>query len=884
MKNARHTIVVHTRLAGHAARVDAARTGTLGLQIFTMGQMAARLAGGFLAPIDADSLRVAVRQALPEADLGELENIKMLPGMIRAAVNTLDKVWRANIDLSSSTQPRLRALATLEELVLERLPRAMKTPKALVDLARSHIGNAPAVLGPIEIRGHSEMPLCWRPLVGALADVVPVHWVAGPRSVPDWIDGKRIEISRTEPTGIAPKLYSCATPQHEVLEAFRWMRSLLAEGKARPEEIAIATASPADFDDHVLTHSRDANLPIHFVQGTKAITTADGQTAAALADVLIKGVSQERVRRLLRRLHGTPAVAQLPQDWPRVLPTDAPLTTIERWESAFARVTSDNWPDGVDRSGIVLGILRLLEKGPGAAGEIGEKLLPALPRKLWQRALEEGPARALPATLMQLRIDDKLEPASHPIWASAISLAAAPRPFVCLLALNAGRWPRRISEDRLIPDHLIPIEELDPLPVAEGDRSDFATIIASAQQATVSFSRRDVEGRLLGRSPLIGDLKDTYLSRGRIPEHAASETDRLLGRPSEFRSTPIAKSGVACWQDWYKPGITAHDGDIGHSHPRLQKVFRQSMSATSLKLLLRDPIRFVWRYALGWRQPEEATEPLTLNPLSFGLLVHEILQTAVMALEADGGFGKAKPKAVAKAVADAVGLAASRWESEQPVPPPVIWRNTLASTQEISTRALTYELDPVPGQKSWTEIPFGGSDAGGQSDLPWDPASRVEIPNTGLVIQGQIDRLDLSTDGLRARVIDYKTGRPNKKMADVIVKGGSELQRCLYAFAVRTLLGPKVNVEALLLYPRVAEGDQGAFPLHDVDAALDLLSSAISIARKTVEGGLALPGIDAADDYNDYAFALPANATYLSRKRTSADQRMGEAIKIWEAN
>jgi len=33
------------------------------------------------------------------------------------------------------------------------------------------------------------------------------------------------------------------------------------------------------------------------------------------------------------------------------------------------------------------------------------------------------------------------------------------------------------------------------------------------------------------------------------------------------------------------------------------------MSATSLKLLLRDPIRFVWRYALGWKQPDGARIP-----------------------------------------------------------------------------------------------------------------------------------------------------------------------------------------------------------------------------------------------------------------------------------
>ena len=376
MKDMRRTIVVHTRFAGHMARVEGARAGAHGIQTLTMGQLAARLAGGFLAPIDPDKLREAVREALPDTDLGELEHIKTLPGMVRAAVSTLDKVWRADIDLSSATHPRLRALAALEGQVLRRLPPSMKKPKALVDLACSRIGHAPVVLGSIEIHGHSEMPVCWRPLLGALADVVPVTWVAGPRWVPDWVDGKRIEIQRTEPNDTTPALYSCTTPQHEILEAFRWMRALMAEGKARPEEIAVAAASPADFDDHVLALSQDANLPIHFVQGIKAVTTGDGQTAAALADVLVKGISQERVRRLFRRLDNTQVVADLPPDWPRVLPTDAPLATVERWQQAFAQATPGDWPDGVDRSGIVLAILRLLEKGPAAAPEAGGKLLP----------------------------------------------------------------------------------------------------------------------------------------------------------------------------------------------------------------------------------------------------------------------------------------------------------------------------------------------------------------------------------------------------------------------------------------------------------------------------------------------------------------------------
>jgi hypothetical protein len=88
--------------------------------------------------------------------------------------------------------------------------------------------------------------------------------------------------------------------------------------------------------------------------------------------------------------------------------------------------------------------------------------------------------------------------------------------------LTQPRVNDKLEEDRLIPDHIIPIKELDPLLVAEGDRRDFATILASAKHATISFSRRDVEGRLLDRSPLIGDFKEEiYVSRGRIPDHAA---------------------------------------------------------------------------------------------------------------------------------------------------------------------------------------------------------------------------------------------------------------------------------------------------------------------------------------------------------------------------
>src|SRR5438445_760604 len=131
----RRTVVVHTKLAGHMSRVAAARGGENGVQIMTMGQLAARLAGGLLRPVD-----------------------------------------------------------------------------------------------------------------------------------PDWLRKIKVEVCAETTEVSKAGVYSCANPQHEAIEAFRWMRALLASGTP-PEEIAITAASPADFDDHVLALSREANIPVHFVHG-----------------------------------------------------------------------------------------------------------------------------------------------------------------------------------------------------------------------------------------------------------------------------------------------------------------------------------------------------------------------------------------------------------------------------------------------------------------------------------------------------------------------------------------------------------------------------------------------------------------------------------------
>ncbi|MEE3500916.1 PD-(D/E)XK nuclease family protein [Acidiphilium acidophilum] len=878
----RSTLVVHGRLAMREGRLAAARDGRHGLQVMSFEQAAVRLAGGFARPIDDESLRAAIQAVLPMTPMGELERIKALPGMIDAAVDTLHKAWRAGIDLAAraADHPRLAAIARLEATVLDQLPRGMMRPVDIVAAATNRIAHAPAVLGPIEIVGLTELSPCWRPLLQALTTHIPVRWTAGPRTVPAWLEGTSVHVSRVPAEAPGIRAVSAATAYHEAIEAMRWVRSLLASGVV-PSEIAVATASPADYDDHFLALRVDANIDLHFVHGVRTVTTREGQAAAALADIIVRGLSQSRLRRLVALCRESSPFEALPEGWLRVLPTDAPLSTPSAWNRLLARLKPEDWPDSADHASALRAAVELLAKGPHAEAEIGEAFLKGRALTIWRKALLAGPAASIDATLETLKQDDGLEACVSVAWMPASALAASPRRFVRLLGLNSARWPRGIAEDRLIPDHIIPTAILDPLPVSLADRRDFETIIATTTgDVVLSRARRDSDGRLLGRSPLLIEHgEETYLRRNAAPVHAFSEADRLMARPQDFAADPQAVSAQGCWRDWRRSEITAHDGLIRADHPLVLAILGRTQSASSLRRLLRNPLSFVWIYAFGWREPQSSAEPLVLDALGIGDLVHMVLDRALRDLETGGGLASADTETVEAAVARAAQAVAADWESERPVPPAVIWSRTLDDARVMAGRALTYGDDVLPGARAYGEVPFGGSEPKSDAETPWDASAPVTIPDTGFNIAGYIDRLDISGDGKRALVRDYKTGRPPR--GGIRLNGGRELQRCLYAFAVKALLGDDVAISASLLYPREPVDLQ----LGDPEAVLAEITGYLRAARTSLSGGGALPGPDTGGDYDDLAFALPANAsaTYCKRKLPAATERLGKAAQVWEA-
>lgn len=915
----RRTVVVSSELQrDEVLRRHAAAATGLGLQTMSMPALAARLAGGFSAPIDAAARGRVLRlgmAGLDDADLGDLAPLKSLPGFPGSVMASIERLWANGCRPREAValHPRLRALGAVETAVHGLLPANQMSPPDLVDRAIAAVKNAPKVLGPVTIAGAVDLDPVWRPLVAALAAHVTVRWEGGTLPVPAWVATiPGVTVVPGTPVAVAATHVRCADARAEIVEALRWARALMASGQARPDQIAIAAMVPATHDDPMAGLAASAAFAIHFAQGRPALHGASGQACAALADVLLRGATRERVRRLVGlAARERRELAAIEPTWWSSIKGDGALMTLSAWQTAI---------EGDHAAEVRQHVLPLVERlmtGIVEAEALGEAFLGGLARTLWRRALAQAPAAALEATLAELRVPDGTDPASAVLWAPASVLVACPRPFVRLVGLNAKLWPRPSYEDPILPEHVLATlpPHADGRPLVERvdrvglDRLLFEAIAAGADGALVcSRADRDAKGSRLPPSRLTHE-DATIVLRTRIPSHAMSEPDRRLARPPEFAGTPLARQASACWIARRSVVLTAHDGLVRANHPLLLSTLSLVQSASSLTLLLRNPMGFAFKYAYGLKAPEYDTEPLELNPIMRGVLVHDIIEEATRALiaAADRGIlAVATASTIETAVADAVPVVEANWRVRYPLPPDLVWSQERAAAAAKALNGLLEPLDALTGQESWTELVFGDAlaaavdadeddeDGVGPSPAvtgPWPAGRSVAIPGTTLSIRGKIDRLDLSGDRSRARVLDYKTGAIAPKEQ---LKGGREVQRCLYRVAVSALVPSATDPDAALLHVGTPGG---VARLEDPAAAEALLVDALVAATRNLADGLMLPGPPAGErgdgggkrgnqayERDPFAFVMPSLPDFhFEIKRAAAADRLGPAIAgFWE--
>jgi hypothetical protein len=844
--------------------------------------LAARLVGGFSTPAGTDVLFPAIQAALAADEFEDLARVAGLAGMPRAVLQALDAAWRADIDLASLRKDsgRLADLYLIEERIREVLPTARMLPRDLRSAAIGRVSQAKALLGPVTLSGLPYIDPIWRSLVNELARFTEVVWEMPPQTDHAWFRGTA---RLREPCVPQISAEVSADPKSEVIETLRWVRELLSSGQAKPEEIAIAATSTQDWDDHILAYGDTAGLPVHFSHGVPALSKPEGQACAALADVLTNGLSQERIWRLIRRLPNRPFLNTLPHDWFAAIPRSAGLRSLDHWQQALSAASVQRATGDVAER-ILLPILELLAQGPVAGGDLGRRLFSGASLQMWDEALRSAPPHAIALSLQALKVTDGRDPANSVVWCPASHLAASPRPFTRLLGLTSRSWPRSENDDPLVPDHVLSRRRLRPMTTAERDRLNFEVIRGGTRCVLVlSRHERSAKGSIQLPSAL-WPANQVVHKRDRIPNHAFSEPDRLLARPQDAGQLQHVRQTQLCWRNWHREGTyTAHDGLVSANHPAITAALARTQSTTTLQRLLRDPLGFVWRHALGWRSVRLEPEPLQLDPFTFGELVHALISGAINTLEPIPGFARASEEEIAAAIEKASASVVSSWPLQRSVPPPILWRHTVREAERRTSKGLASDDSTRADTRSWSEVPFGQD----KTDLyvwPWDATVTIPISEAGLIYGGRIDRIDIRASGDGAQITDYKSVKPPPKSQRIALGQGRELQRVLYAMAVRKLLPSVRTIVARLIY---LADDPATFELRgdELDRAITDATTYLVAAVEILRSGRLAPRWETDAHYDDMRLALPADReSYLRRKSVEFRAANQTLSKLWNAS
>ena len=143
-----------------------------------------------------------------------------------------------------------------------------------------------------------------------------------------------------------------------------------------------------------------------------------------------------------------------------------------------------------------------------------------------------------------------------------------------------------------------------------------------------------------------------------------------------------------------------------------------------------------------------------------------------------------------------------------------------------------------------------------------------------------MDRVDIRSDRSGVRISDYKSGAAPKNADRIVLSQGRELQRVLYALAVRQLV-PHSSIVARLVYLK-DESSPISLRGGALDAAIGETIAFVETARRLLEAGSAIPGPDAKDKYNDMRLAHPADLDgYFQSKQAAFARRSRDLSRLW---
>jgi len=390
-------------------------------------------------------------------------------------------------------------------------------------------------------------------------------------------------------------------------------------------------------------------------------------------------------------------------------------------------------------------------------------------------------------------------------------------------------FPQRVVEDPLLPDEqrVLVSEHLETQPRrVESERAALALAVGAARRRVVlSYPRfesdkarprvpsfyaleamRAAEGRLPGFAELARRADEASQTRIGWPAPAQAELaidaaeydlailrQLLTGARKEvdgaahylLAASPRLRRALQFrarrWRpEWrYVDGLVEPDAVASEAlRQRHAHLSQRGFAVTALEKYAACPYRFYLATVVGLKARKEATAVEELDGATRGLLIHELLHSASVALKEQNLFSPGSDFAEARRVLlRTVEAQESIWRDKLAPVIPRVWDDAIADIGSDLMRWL-YETR----ESGWEPCAFEHRFGQANSERAADVGSPIVL-DSGLPLRGVIDAIEQSGNHLRAT--DYKTGaQPD---AGAIVSGGRQLQPTLYALVLEKL-------------------------------------------------------------------------------------------------
>ncbi|MBD3348113.1 MAG: hypothetical protein GF400_02820 [Candidatus Eisenbacteria bacterium] len=384
---------------------------------------------------------------------------------------------------------------------------------------------------------------------------------------------------------------------------------------------------------------------------------------------------------------------------------------------------------------------------------------------------------------------------------------------------------------------------LDALEEMTGRKHDYAAIDVSDRVIRVPLSRRFPPSR---REALTRREFDGCSALEAVESGDATEVAYLLAEGLPLRP------GVEMEETrWSSPYFTRFDGALS-SDDALEAAAAlaglsfdgsggRPVSATALEEYARCPFRFLVHRVLGIDPLEEPEESLEYSPLDRGSLYHEILERFMREMRRSGRVpldDSVLPDLLK--TADRT-LGAEEWSLAGYEGARELERRLMRLNLAIWLRSeIAEETDYVPAH---FEVRFGGRERRGDDALSTEETVHFDAgEGVGLAFGGRIDRVDVSPDTSRARIIDYKTGDPRNVKPPL--DRGRHLQLPVYLLAARALFERSHTRVESAEYRFVTSGPRSR-PLRVTDEELSEqeadFAAAVRLIVHGIESGMFFP-------------------------------------------